>query len=109
LKRGEIWTLAGGKDYAGKPQPALILQDDRFDATESITICVMTPDPTEAPLFRVAIAPTERNGLNMLSRLMIDKITTVPKNRLGHRIGQLDVKDMERVEQAVLIFLGLGA
>jgi mRNA interferase MazF len=109
LKRGEIWTVAGAKDYAAKPRPALILQDDRFDATESITICVMTTDPTEAPLFRVPIAPTERNGLNRLSRLMVDKITTVPKNTLGDRIGHLDVKDMERVEQAVLIFLGLGA
>ncbi len=108
MKRGEIWTVAGAKDYAGKPRPAVILQDDRFDATESITICVMTTDPTEAPLFRVPIAPNERNGLNILSRLMVDKITTVPKNKLGHRIGYLDAKDRERVDQAILIFLGLG-
>jgi mRNA interferase MazF len=108
LKRGEIWTVAGAKDYAGKPRPRVILQDDRFDATESITICVMTTDPAEAPLFRVPIAPNERNGLNTLSRLMVDKITTVPKNKLGHRIGHLDVKDIERVDQAILIFLGLG-
>jgi mRNA interferase MazF len=108
LKRGEIWTVAGAKDYTGKPRPAVILQDDRFDATESITICVMTTDPTEAPLFRVPIAPNERNGLNTLSRFMVDKITTVPKNKLGHRIGHLDAKDIERVDQAILIFLGLG-
>jgi mRNA interferase MazF len=108
LKRGEIWTVAGAKDYAAKPRPAVILQDDRFDATESITICVMTTDPTEAPLFRVPISPNERNGPNILSRLMVDKITTVPKNKLGHRIGHLDAKDIERVNQAILIFLGLG-
>ena len=108
MKRGEIWTVAGAKDYAAKPRPAVILQDDRFDATESITICVMTTDPTEAPLFRVPIAPNERNGLNTLSRLMVDKITTVPKNKLGRRIGHLDAKDTERVNQAILIFLGLG-
>ena len=108
MKRGEIWTVAGAKAYAAKPRPAVILQDDRFDATESITICVMTTDPTEAPLFRVPIAPNERNGLNTLSRLMVDKITTVPKNKLGHRIGHFDAKDIERVNQAILIFLGLG-
>jgi mRNA interferase MazF len=108
LKRGEIWTVAGPQDYAGKPRPAVILQDDRFDATESITICVMTTDPTEAPLIRIPIAPNERNGLKTLSRLMVDKITTVPKNKLGHRIGHLDAKDIERVDQAILIFLGLG-
>jgi mRNA interferase MazF len=86
-----------------------MLQDDRFDATESITICVMTTDPTEAPLFRVPSAPNKRNGLNTLSRLMVDKITTVPKNKLGHRIGHLDAKDIERVDQAILIFLGWAA
>jgi mRNA interferase MazF len=108
LKRGEIWTVAGAQDYAAKPRPAVILQDDRFDATVSITICVMTTDPTEAPLFRVPISPNERNGLSTLSRLMVDKITTVPKNKLGRRIGHLDAKDMERVNQAILIFLGLS-
>ena len=108
MRRGEIWTVAGGKDYAGKPRPAVVLQDDRFDATESITVCAITTDPTEAPLFRILIAPNERNGLNALSRLMVDKITTVPKNKLRQRIGRLDAKDMERVDRAILIFLGLG-
>lgn len=108
MRRGEIWTVAGGKDYAGKPRPAVVLQDDRFDATESITVCAIATDPTEAPLFRILIAPNERNGLNALSRLMVDKITTVPKNKLRQRIGRLDAKDMERVNRAILIFLGLG-
>jgi len=52
--------------------------------------------------------PNERNGLDTLSRLMVYKITSVPKNKLGHRIGSLDAKDIERVDQAILIFLGLG-
>ena len=101
-------TVAGGKDYAGKPRPALILQHNHFDATVSITVCAITTDPTEAPLFRILIASSERNGLNALSRLMVDKITTEPQNKLGRRIGHLDAKDMERVNQATLIFLGLA-
>ena len=108
MRRGEIWTVAGAKDYAGKPRPAVVLQDDRFDATDSVTVCAITTDPTEAPLFRILIAPNERNGLNVLSRLMVDKITTVPKNKLGQQIGHLDAKDMESVNQAILIFLGLA-
>jgi mRNA interferase MazF len=108
LKRGEIWTVSGGKDYAGKPRPAIILQDDRFDGTDSISIGVFTTDPTEAPLFRIAITPNDGNGLDVLSRLMVDKITTVPKHKLGRRIGLVDTKDMKRIEQAILIFLGLG-
>ena len=108
MRRGEIWTVADAKDYAGKPRPAVVLQDDRFDATDSVTVCAITTDPTEAPLFRILISPNERNGLNALCRLMVDKITTVPKNKLRHRIGRLDAKDMQRVNQAILIFLGLG-
>jgi mRNA interferase MazF len=108
LKRGEIWTVAGAKDYAGKPRPAVILQSDRFDATKSITICVATSDPSEAPLFRILVIPSARNGLNTDSRLMVDKITTVPKNKLGQRIGELEADDMARVNQGILIFLGLA-
>jgi mRNA-degrading endonuclease toxin of MazEF toxin-antitoxin module len=44
MKRGDIWTVAGGKDYAGKPRPVVIVQDDSFDATDSITICAFTED-----------------------------------------------------------------
>jgi mRNA interferase MazF len=108
LKRGEVWTVAGANDYAGKPRPAVILQDDRFDATKSITICVVTSDRSVAPLFRIPVMPSARNGLNTHSALMVDKITTVPKNKLGQRIGELEADDMARVNQAILIFLGLA-
>jgi mRNA interferase MazF len=108
MKRGEIWTIAGGKDYAGKPRPAVIVQDDGFDGTDSITICAFTTDETEAPLFRLAIEPNERNGLRAPCRLMVDKITTVPKAKVGARIGRLDDEDMLRLNQAVLVFLGLA-
>ncbi len=109
MKRGDIWTVAGGADYAGKPRPVVIVQDDHFDATESITICAFTTDTTEAPLFRLAVAPDARNGLRAESRLMVDKITTVPKARLGTRIGRLAAADMLRVNQAMMVFLGLAA
>jgi mRNA interferase MazF len=108
LKRGEIWTIAGGNDYAGKPRPALIVQDDRFDATGSITICAITTDKSEAPLFRIVIQPSDQNGLTSISRLMVDKITTIPKSKLGRRIGNLDAADLVRINQAMLIFLGLA-
>ena len=109
MKRGEVWTVSGA-GYAGKPRPAVIVQDDRFDATASITICVFTTDQTEAPLIRLPVAPSESNGLRSASRLMADKITTittVPKPRLGQRIGQLSALDMERLSHAIVRFLGL--
>lgn len=108
MRRGEIWTVSGGKDYVGKARPAVILQDDRFDATASITICPFTTDPTDAPLFRLPIVPNEGNGLHAVCRLMVDKITTVPKMKIGSRVGRLDDEDLVRLNRAVLMFLGLA-
>jgi mRNA interferase MazF len=109
MKRGEIWTVAGGKDYAGKPRPAVVLQDDRFDKTDSVTICAFTTDPTDAPLFRLLVVPTASNGLRAPCRLMVDKITTVPKARAGTQVGRLADEDMVRLNRAVLVFLGIAA
>lgn len=109
MKRGEIWTVAGGKDYAGKPRPVVILQDDRFDRTDSITVCACTTDPTDAPLFRLLVEPNENNGLRAACRLMVDKITTVSRSKIGARVGRLADEDMVRLNRAVLVFLGIAA
>ncbi len=108
MKRGEVWTVAGGGDYAGKPRPVVIVQDDRFDATDSLTVCAFTTDPTDAPLFRLLVEPNAQNGLRLPSRLMADKLTTVPKGKLGARIGRLDDEDMVRLNRAMVVFLGLA-
>jgi len=108
VKRGEIWTVAGGKGYAEKPRPVVIVQDDSFDATDSITVCAFTTDETDAPLFRLPIQPNDRNGLRAACRLMVDKVTTVPKTKVGGRIGRLDDDDIVRLNVAVLVFLGLA-
>lgn len=108
MRRGEVWTAAGGTDYAGKPRPVVIVQDDRFDGTTSVTICACTSDPTDAPLFRIPVEPSVTNGLKGASRLMVDKITTMPKQKLGARIGKLADDDVLRLNRAMMIFLGLA-
>lgn len=108
MRRGEIWTIAGGAGYGGKPRPAVIVQDDSFDATASVTVCAFTTDPTEADLFRIPIEPSEHNGLRSTSRLMVDKVTTVPRSKLGSPVGRLDDEDHVRLNRAMLVFLGLA-
>ena len=85
----------------------VIVQDDRFAAVASITICPFTSDPTDAPLLRLVVAPSDLNGLRTTSRLMVDKITTVAKEKLGNRMGRLAHEDMVRLNRAILTFLGL--
>jgi mRNA interferase MazF len=92
MKRAEIWTAAGGPDYAGKPRPAVILQDDAFAGTASIALCPFTTHIIDAPLIRLPVEPTKQNGLNVTSHLMVDKITTVAKSKLQRRIGKLAAK-----------------
>lgn len=103
-----MWTAAAGSGYAGKPRPVVIVQDDRFDATTSVTVCAFTTDPTEAPLFRLRVEPDQLNGLREPSSLMVDKLTTVPRSKLGTHVGRLSDEEMVRLCRAVLVFLGLA-
>lgn len=108
MKRGEIWTSASGAGYGGKPCPVVIVQHDHFAFLESVTFCGFTRDPTDVPLFRVAIQPSKSNGLEFPSRIMVDKILTTPKSKLGYRIGQLSDADVARLNEALRMFLGLA-
>ena len=108
MKRGEIWTAAAGSGCVGKPRSVVIVQDDRFDATASVTVCVFTTDPTDAQLFRLPVVPDATNGIREPSSLMVDKITTVPRTKLGERIGRLSDEDLVRLGRAVVAFLGMA-
>jgi len=108
VKRGEIWTMAGAPGYASKPRPAVVIQDDGFSETLSIAVYPLTSEPVEAPILRLQVEPTPENGLRNTSRLMVDKVTTVPKSRLGQRIGQLADDDLLRLNRSLLVFLGLA-
>jgi len=86
----------------------VIIQDDRFDATDSVTVCAFTTDPTEAPLIRLPVDPDDHNGLRETSSLMVDEITTVPRSKLGEHTGRLTDQDMVRLGRAIVVFFGLA-
>lgn len=109
MSRGDIRTVSGAADNAGKLRPAVIEKDDSFAATASVTICAFTTDETEAPLFRLLIEPSPTNGLCSPCRLLVDKITTVSRSKLGRRAGRLDDEDMVRLSRAMVVFLGIGS
>lgn len=108
MTRGEIWTIAGGPEFVSKPRPAVILQDDVFDATASVTVCPLTSGDTDVRSIRPLIGASVENGLRATSRLMVDKITTVPKSKIGTLVGRLDDVDLLRLNRAVMVFLGLA-
>ena len=108
MRRGEIWTASGGSDYAGKPRPVLIVQADSFAETASITVCLLTTIRIESEVGRQVIQPSPENGLRETAYVMIDKITTVPRTRLGARIGALTPSQMTPINLAMLVLLGLA-
>lgn len=107
MKRGDIVTAVLPADL-GKPRPVLVLQSDYFSALETVTVIPLTSTVKEAPLLRLSIEPTEETGLQKPSQLMIDKISTIRRSRLGNAIGVLDDRTMVRVNRAVALFVGLA-
>lgn len=105
--RGEIWTVAGGV-FASKPRPALVIQDNRFDTTDSVTVLPLTSMLVDIPLLRIVLAPTELSGLLRESHIMIDKLTTVRRSNVQSRVGRLTASQLVEVERALLVFLGIA-
>jgi mRNA interferase MazF len=108
VKRGAIVVVAAKGPYTGKPRPALVVQSDLFNPThQSVTICPITSDCVDAPLFRIPLPPGERTGLRAVSQIMVDKIVTVPTSAVTTEIGQCDKAELEIAEEALRRWLGL--
>lgn len=107
IKRGDIVTVAAKGHYSGKPRPALVLQSDLFSTLGSVTICLLSTEILDAPLFRLTVEPSSSNGLQHVSQIMIDKIVTVPHDTIGPRIGSLNRELMVRVDRSLAVFLGI--
>lgn len=108
MRRGDICIAAARGTYTGKPRPVVIVQDDRFDATASITVCPLTTNPLDAPLTRIVVGVTAATGIEQPSQIMIDKITTMPRANVRDNLGRLADADLIRLDRALLVFLGLA-
>jgi mRNA interferase MazF len=107
ISRGDLVAVALSGDY-GKPRPALIVQADAFAELPSVTVLPLTSAVHDWPLFRVTIEAEPHNGLEKRSQIMIDKAVTVPRIKIGHRIGSADAATLRAVDDALAKFLGLG-
>lgn len=105
--RGNLITVALQGDY-GKPRPAVVIQSDLFDEHPSVTLLPLTSDLRDTPLFRITIEPSPENGLRQRSQIMIDKIHTVPRAKLGPRLGRLSDDEQIAVNRSLMLFLGLA-
>jgi len=108
VTRGDIVVVAARGAYTGTPRPAVIVQSDLFNDTHaSLTICPITSDVVDAPLFRVALPPGTRTGLDMPSQEMADKIVSVPRSAVSRVVGRCDNVEVEAVADALRSWLYL--
>ncbi len=109
MKRGAIVVVAARGAYTGKPRPAVVVQSDWFTPTHaSVTLCPVTSDVVDAPLFRLTLPPGSRTGLRQPSQVMIDKIVSVPRAAITDEIGECNEEEIEGLDRALRRWLSLG-
>jgi mRNA interferase MazF len=108
MKRGDVVTVAVAGDY-GKPRPAVVVQTDLLNDTHaSVVVCLVTSTLLAAPLLRLTVEPSPRNGLHQRSQLMADKLVTVRREKIGARIGVLEEETMLGLSRALAFVMGIG-
>jgi mRNA interferase MazF len=108
VSRGDVVVIATRGAYTSKPRPALVIQSDLYNDTHaSITICPVTSDCVDAPLFRIALPPGQRTGLQLPSQVMVDKMVSVPRESLGRVVGRCSGEELEAVAEALRAWLSL--
>ncbi|MDQ2103741.1 type II toxin-antitoxin system PemK/MazF family toxin [Azospirillum isscasi] len=108
MKRGDLVTIVQNGDYERKARPAVVIQSDLFDAMDSVTVCLITGEETEAAILRPMLEPDEMNGLRTRSWVQIDKIATIRRARVGKIFGCLPEADMRRISASLAVFLGIA-
>ena len=108
MRRGEIWGVGGGIS-AKRPRPALVIQAELFELSESVTVIPMTSQLNDAPLFRVRISATEATGLRSDNDVTIDKITTVKQKNATDRLGKVSSNDLVSIKRLMLAHLGIAS
>ena len=106
MTRGTIVVVASRGAYTSKPRPAVIVQNDLFNtAHASVTICPITSDSIDAPLFRIALPPGQRTGLAAPSQAMVDKVVSVPREAVVREIGRCDPAHLDQIDDALRLWL----
>jgi mRNA interferase MazF len=107
MRRGDLVTVAVQGDF-GRPRPALVIQSELFDELPSVTLCLVSSDLRDAPIFRITVDPSSENGLQRISQVQVDKTMTVARARVGRTIGRLDDATLLKVNRSLAVFLGIA-
>jgi mRNA interferase MazF len=106
MRRGEVWWVSFEPSLGGeirKKRPAVIISNDAANRYLNRVQVVPMTSRTDRVYPSEAVVRVNRRQ----SKAMADQLTTVSKQRLTNRMGRLSVQDMNKVENAVIVQLGL--
>lgn len=107
MRRGDLVVVVASRDF-GKPRPALVIQSDWAEATESVVVLLLSSTLMPAANFRYTLEPNADNGLRVTSQVQVDKMQSVPRQRVGTTIGHLDDEAMANITRLLALFLGIA-
>lgn len=109
MTRGDIVVVSAPGDY-GKPRPAVVIQSDRLTSNDSVLVVPFTSTSalTDAPLYRLSVLPTARNGLQTPSQIMADKVTPIRRGKCGRLIGRLEDDALLALNYMLSVIMGIA-
>ena len=107
MKRGDLVVVSAAGDY-GKPRPAIVIQSDLLNKSDSVLVVLLTSTFADAPLFRLTVEPTLENGLKLPSQIMVDKIIAYSREKCGAEIGSLDQATLIALNHMLAVMVGIA-
>lgn len=107
MKRGDIVTVVASGDY-GKPRPAVVVQSDWLDETDSVLVCLMTTTRRDAPLYRLDVVNGPATGLREASQIMVEKMIALRRETCGPPIGRLDAPSLTTLGRMLALMIGVA-
>lgn len=108
MRRGDIVTVAAPGDY-GKPRPAVVIQGDVLNRdAQSTVVALMTSHRQDAPLLRLTVEPTADNGLKVVSQVQVNRLLSLPANKVGPPIGRLSDREIVELNRLLALVIGLA-
>lgn len=111
VKRGDIYYASlspvVGSEQGGV-RPVIIIQNDignRYSPT--VIVAAITSQINKAKLPTHVEISSEEYGLNKDSVVLLEQIRTLDKRRLKEKIGRMTNGDMRKVDDALLVSIGL--
>ncbi len=111
VKRGDIWTVnldpTIGHEIK-KLRPAVIIQNDIGNKYSSMTIVAPITSQHTEKVFPIEVLITKENAeIEKVSKVLLNQIRAVDKERLIRRVGKLNEETLEKVDYALKISLGI--